>query len=129
MVRKRVNPPTVGEVTSQIAEVLNWLLENQIMLPQPDEVRDYLLHYPDTTDLLRPVCKATRRQFISDVQLSLEVYHDPEIEDEYLTLYVRQRRYDEDIMKRIKEIRAKHEKMFAGKSGWLLVTTDFRSPK
>ena len=61
-----------------------------------------------------------------NTQLSLEVYHDPEIEDEYLTLYVRQADYDEHVLSTIEDIRAGYEGELAGRSGWLLVTTDFR---
>lgn len=129
MAGKHANPPIVEDTTSQIKKVLNSLLKNRIVIPKPDEVRDYLMHYPDITGLLLPVCELTRQQFGSQVQLAIEVYHDPEIEDEYLTLYVRPKKYDADIMKRIKEIRAKHERKLVGKSGWFLVTTDFRPPR
>jgi len=99
------------------------------MVPQPAEVRDYLLRYPDMTDLLLSVCKMARERFGAPTQLSLEVYHDPEIEDEYLTLYVRQENYDEQILDKVESICAEYEKMIAGRSGWLLVTTDFQPPR
>lgn len=129
MVRKPANLTIVEDVTSQINKVLNSLLQNQIVIPQPDEVREYLIRYPDIIELLLSVCKTALKQLGKRAQLSLEVYHDPEIKDEYLTLYVRQEHYDSHIMDMIENICAKYESELVGKSGWLLVTTDFQPPE
>jgi hypothetical protein len=118
-----------ADVTSQIDTALSQLLSKGIMIPQPAEVRDYLLRYPDIIDLLMPVCKMAQERFELHTQLSLEVYHDPEIEDEYLTLYVRQENYDRQILDKIESVCAEYEKVIAGRSGWLLVTTDFQPPR
>jgi len=121
----------MGEVIEavQIEETLKHIQQDGIIIPKPAEVRDYLLRYSDLADLVLSVCQLTRQRFDSQAQLSLEVYHDPEIEDEYLTLYIRQQKYDENVMKGIKEIRANYEGMLAEKTGWFLVTTDFRPPR
>jgi len=126
---ERLHSQGSADVTSQIEKVLNWLLQNWIVIPQPAAVRDYLLHYPDMTNLLPSVCSIALEKFGMYTQLSLEVYRDPEIEDEYLTLYVRQKCYDEHIMDMIEDICAEYEGELAERSGWLLVTTDFRPPR
>jgi hypothetical protein len=118
-----------ANVTSQIEEALNKLHQDWIEIPKPAEVRDYLIRYPDLASILPFVCKVARERFGVYPELSLEVYFDPEIEDEYLTLYVRQENYDEDILSAIEDISAQYESILMGKSGWFLVTTDFRSPK
>ncbi|HWP93152.1 MAG TPA: hypothetical protein VNN20_13245 [Thermodesulfobacteriota bacterium] len=118
-----------ANVTSQIEEALNQLHQDWIEIPKPAEVRDYLIRYPDLASILPFVCKVARERFGVYPELSLEVYCDPEIEDEYLTLYVRQENYDEDILSAIEDISAQYESILMGKSGWFLVTTDFRSPK
>ncbi|MBI1927294.1 hypothetical protein HYR99_24015 [Candidatus Poribacteria bacterium] len=129
MGKKSINQKCVG-VTSQIEAVLSWLRSiESIVIPEPAAIRSYLLRYPDMTELLPPVCKLARERFGVHTQLSLEVYRDSEIEDEYLTLYVRQENYDEHILDMIESISAAYEDEVAGKSGWLLVTTDFRSPR
>ena len=120
--------PSIIEAAPQINNVLNWLLQNGIIVPHPDEVRDYLSRYQDMFDLLLSVCKKTLERFRTNTELSLEVYHDPEIEDEYLTLYVRQEDYDEHILDVIEDICAQYETERANSSGWLLVTTDFSPP-
>lgn len=116
----------IADVTSQIDTALSRISSGGIMIPQPAEVRGYLLRYPDIIDLLMSVCKIARERFEMHTQLSLEVYHDPEIDDEYPTLYVRQENYDEQILDKIESICVEYEKAIAGKSGWLLVTTDFQ---
>jgi len=121
--------PQSSTETSKIEEVLSELSLIPILIPQPAEVRSYLLSYPDIANLLPPVCEMARERFGKFVQLSLEVYHDPEIEDEYLTLYVRQEHYDEQIMDEIEEICAAYETALIDTTGWFLVTTDFRPPR
>ena len=112
-----------------IESCLSKIREIQVLIPQYNWVYDYLLGHPDMSAILLPVCKAVKEKFRNQAQLSLEVYRDPEIDDEYLTLYVRQEEYDENIMNEIKKVRASFEELLAGKSGWLLTTTDFMAPK
>lgn len=117
-----------ANLTSLIEQVLNQLRQDWIRIPNPPEVREYLLRYPDLANVLPFVCKIARERVGIHPKLYLEVYHDPEIEDEYLTLYVRQQHYDEEILDTIEDIRTQYEAYLARKSGWLLVTTDFRPP-
>jgi hypothetical protein len=115
-------------ITSQIEILLTWLRDNGVLIPQPAQVRDYLSHFIDLTRIVRSVCKLAIDQFSGTAQLSLEVYGDPEIEDTYLVLYIRQSHYTEDILKSIKDLRAEYEVDLIDTSGWFLVTTDFRPP-
>lgn len=115
-------------LTQEIEELLNWVKFNKIFIPKPSEVRNYMLKYDDMVDLTYFVCKTTREKFDYDTQLSLEVFHDPEIEDETLTLYVRQEDYEEDITKKIEELDEEYGEMLMDKTGYLLVMTDFQKP-
>lgn len=123
-----LHPQRSADGTSLIETVFNRLSSKQVTIPQPAEVSAYLLRYPDMMDILSSVCKTVSERFERQTQLSLEMYHDPEIEDEYLTLYVRQNYYDKHILDIIEDISAEYEKKLTGKSGWLIVTTDFRPP-
>jgi hypothetical protein len=67
-------------------------------------------------------------RFGSRAHLSLEVYQDPEIDDKYLTLYIRLQKYDSTVMKQIKEVRREYADMLKDASGWFLLTTDFKAP-
>jgi len=118
-----------ADVVLQIERVLNWLQQNQIVVPQPDEIRDYLLNYPDIIDVISLFCKKVRECFAISAQLSLELYRDPEIEYVYLTLYIRQQNFDADILDKIDKISAELDKVIAGKSGWLIITTDLCPPR
>jgi hypothetical protein len=99
-----------------------------INIPQPRSVQIYLLHHPDLFGLLTYASKISRHDFGAQTQLSLEIYRDIETNDEYLTLYVRQSKYDPEIMKKIKQIRRKYRDLAKGTKGRFLLTTDFRSP-
>ncbi len=113
----------------EIEETLKYIQNRYIMIPDVSDVRDYLIRYPDIITILAIACEAALERFAANAMVSLEVYHDPEIEDEYLTLYVRQQQYDADIMKKIKAVRAAYENMLVDKIGWLLLTTDFQPPR
>lgn len=125
-----VSPPLKQgtDVTSEIEAILFKLSFLEVRLGQLKEIKDYLFRFRDLIDLILPVCNAARKRFGFQAQLALEVYHDPEVEDEYLVLYVRLNKYDESVIKRIKEIRKEYEGEFAGGKGWFLLTTDFRPP-
>jgi len=132
MSRKIANTKTI-ETNSLIEELLEHLNSEQIVIPNSEEVRKYLRQYPDIIDLVGFASDETRDRFAPSIQLSLELYRDPEFEDEYLTLYVRQEKYADDIMDIIDEIRdsiisfCDHELIL--KSGDFFVTTDFNFPR
>ena len=112
-----------------IETVLNSLQPLNILIPERAAVRNYLINYPDMADLLPLVCKLARQRVGGETQLSLEVYCDHEIDDKHLSLYIRPEHYHEQILDMIRDIEAAYEDKVAGKSGWLLVTTDFADPK
>ena len=100
-----------------------------INIPQLEAVRTYLHQHPDLFRLLAYVSKISRDDFEPpQAQLSLEVYRDIETNEEYLTLYVRQSKYDPNIMKKIKQIRRKYRELTKDIKGRFLLTTDFQSP-
>ena len=112
-----------------IEELLEHLKSDQIVIPNPEEVSDYLRQYPDIIDLVEFACDETRDRFVLPTQLSLELYRDPEIDDEYLTLYIRQKEYEKNIMDKIEEIQSTYIDEIADKTGYFLLTTDFQFPK
>ena len=113
-----------ADVTSEIDATLKRLSSQQIQIPHPAQVRDYLLRYSDILDVLPSICQAVLDRFDADTCLSAEVYSD-----EYLTIYVRQTCYDENIMDIINSISEEYEEELSIGEGWLLVTTDFQPPR
>jgi hypothetical protein len=57
------------------------------------------------------------------------MYRDPEIDDRYLTLYVRLEKYDSGVPERIDAVRRQFEQKLEQVSGDFLLTTDFRPPR
>ncbi len=90
------------------------------------EVRSYLDSHADMYGVTEEICKAARREFGPEAFLTLQVYHDPEIDDEYLVLYVRLRTYGPDTMSRIRSVADAFENELCQTSGSILMTTDFR---
>jgi len=87
-----------------------------------------LLTYRELTFFVLFAANRARSRFKSAVQLSLEVYHDPEIDDQYLALYVRQEEYDDNIFDVIDGISEEYENMLSESEGWFVLTSDLHPP-
>ncbi len=119
---------TEATVSATIESLLQRLRARGIKIPRQDEVRDYLTHYPDVIEVTEKACDLTRSEFAGRAELSLELYRDPEIYDQHLILYIRQEKYDSDIMEAIERIHEGYEEDMFDLEGWLLVTTKFDRP-
>jgi hypothetical protein len=115
--------------TPDVKDVLEVLKAMHVMIPETSEVSAYLLAHSDLSSLIPPICCKLIKTFPEDAKLFLEIYRDPEIHDEYLTLYIRKNVYEKQILDCIDEAMAEFEHPLGSASGWLLVTTDFLLPK
>jgi len=117
-------------INSRIEYLLDFLSLKNIGLPDPSGINDYLIEYPGIIYFVEPVANMVTEHFDRNSQISLEVYHDPEIDDSYLVIYVRQNPYSEDIIELIDEINELIAyNLSCDVSGWVSVTTDFNFPK
>lgn len=89
-------------------------------------VRAYLRRHRNLSSLLPKIINGVRNEFGPGADLSLDVYRDPEIDDQYLTLRVSLPRYGPDTMNRIEAVSRRFERHIRPSSGYLLLTTDFR---
>jgi hypothetical protein len=96
--------------------------------PAPEEVIDYLQKHRSLYDITLYACTLTEEKFGSHAQISLELYKDPEIDDQYLTIYVRQTEYEPDIIEKIDTVCREFAPSMTGEQGYILVTTDFYPP-
>ncbi len=111
-----------------IQKLFTELKQAGVRIPKWSEVYDYLLRFPNLIDVVRRATKAALKH-LSEAQLYLELYHNPEIEDEHLVLYARFPEYEEDVMERIHQAQKEYRYLLRGKSGYLILTTDFRHPE
>jgi len=116
-------------MTPEVKDILENLKAMHVMIPESSEVSEYLLAHLDLSCLIPMICSKLIKTFSEDAKLFLEIYRDPEIHDEYLTLYIRKNEYEEMILDRIDETMSEFEPALGSASGWLLVTTDFLLPK
>src|ERR1700730_13977472 len=87
-------------ISSQTA-ISKRLAAQNILVPNQEEIAPYLDEHAPLGKLLPKICAKLRQEFGKEVELSLELYKDPEIDDRYLSLYVRLEKYDADILQRI----------------------------
>lgn len=126
---KAIRAPASSAVSWILDIVLGNFESMNILMPYKAGVRDYLIKHNDMSKVVFDACVAARRHLDLRYQLSLELYRDPEEDNEHLVLYVRQEKYDENIMDTIDKINEEFEGDLDGKSGWFLVTTDFKRPR
>lgn len=100
-----------------------------VFVPDETRVRTYLAAHPGLAHDLPRICAHVRERLGEAVELSLELYVDPEIADTYLTLYVRQHRYEPSILDAIDAVRSPFDDQSRYGDGYLLITTDFHPPK
>ena len=91
-----------------------------------DEVRSYLERHSDMYGLARELCKAVRQEFGHVASLTLHVYRDPEIDDEYISLNVRMPAYSTETVSRMRTVADGFDVELSQASGSILITTDFR---
>jgi hypothetical protein len=115
----RKEPPTI----------LKRLSPFEISVPKRTGVVAYIAEHVNLAKLLPKICRQLRQAFGREVELSLELYRDPEIDDTYLTLYVRQEKYDSAIIERIEAVSRQFNDKLEQVSGYLLLTTDFHRPR
>ena len=87
----------------------------------------YLSKHQDMCELVELVCTKALEEIEAD-ELALECYQDPEIDDSYLTLYVRCASYEGFDHNVISNFRSQFYPIEHGFTGKLLVTTDFNYP-
>jgi hypothetical protein len=116
-------------IKPEVKDLLEVLKAMQVMIPDSAEVSEYLLAHLDLSCMIPMICSKLIKAFSEDTKLFLEIYRDPEIHDEYLTLYIRKNEYEDMILDRIDEVMSEFEPALGSASGWLLVTTDFLLPK
>ncbi|WP_300332222.1 hypothetical protein [Methanocalculus sp.] len=97
-------------------------------IPNPGKVASYLRQNIGLYDVVLCACMLTEETFGNTAQIRLGIYSDPEIDDEYLTICIRQSHYDADIIDKIDSICSQYEPDLNCCKGWFVVTTDFRHP-
>jgi len=122
IVRNSINAATIESSLLFLQYYLGFRFTN------PEGVIDYLQKHRSLYDITLYACILTEEKFGSHAQISLEVYQDPEIDDHYLTIYVRQNEYEPDIIEKIDAVCKEYESAMTGEQGYILVTTDFHPP-
>ena len=103
-------------------------LPPEIVISQPEAVDGYLRAHPGLVDLIRDIGSALVEEFQGErSEIELTLYQDPEIDDRYLTLYVRVPCYEDNFMDRLRALCAPFDERRAQTEGWVLVTSDFES--
>jgi hypothetical protein len=123
--QRKLEQEATDSINMAISFLLSEIQQLGISLAKQEEIREYLVRFPDLIDVMLQVAR-TAHSYLPEAHLSLEIYHDPEVEDEHLVIYARQEQYDKTTMMRIRDVRSKYRPLLLGRKGWLILTTDFR---
>ncbi|MFO0969946.1 MAG: hypothetical protein U0793_30705 [Gemmataceae bacterium] len=118
-----------GHAFEDASRVFEEITRPGVVIRDAGEVSSYLGQHPELRKLLPSICAEVRAALGKDVELSLEVYNDPEIDDRYVTLYVRESRYEADILDRLQKISDGFNHRLEDIPGYFLLTTDFSRPR
>ncbi len=129
MASKNAKTREVAVKSADIDVLLSELAENKVYIVNEGEVLSYVNDYPETTRYIIAVVPALRKRLGNDVEISLKLYKDPEIDDRYLTIYVREDPYRDDLLDIVDETAAPYINLLDSLKSWVLVTTDFRQPE
>ena len=116
-------------IMRRIEGALAFLRQQAIVIPDPADVRRYLLSHSDLLGLVVRIGVAAHTALGTQAQLSLEVYHDPEIEADHLTFYARQGDYEPGFLRKLEDVAAPFDQEFVEASAYVILTTDFRPPR
>ena len=114
------------EVETTVEPLFERLRLNGIRIPRPAEALDYLKQFPDIIPVVNHACELTVAEFAGKATLSLEVYVDPEIDDDHLMLYVQMGGYDAANNDAIEGIFEVYAEGMIHCAGWMMVMQDFR---
>jgi hypothetical protein len=110
-------------ITFRIEGLMAWLAR-QVQLEDPDSIREYLLQFIDLLDLIPHAVWVVRKHF-PEARMVMTVYQDPEIDDRYLVLYIRLRKYDDSFIDRLEKAERDFLPLLTNKRGWIQLSTDF----
>ena len=116
-------------IVSSIETTLWSVARMGVVISDPGRVREYLVIYSDMTGMLLPMGEALMAHFRGEAQISLEVFQDPDADDEFLMFTIRRASYPENILDQIDSIVSSFEEPLSVRDGWVLITTDFSPPR
>ena len=119
------DPPFVANAERDLVLAVG----SDVVVPNQQEVEHFLAEHASLQSLLPQICERVRAEFGRDAELSLELYRDPEIDDQYLSLEVRQGHYGADIIERLDRLSEQFANELERCTGDILLTTNFRAPR
>ena len=119
---------TPSAIYGQSEEILRRLIEKRTLIENAEAVRDYFIVHAGVELQLFAAIESVCCNLGSKAECYLKVYHDPEISDEYLTLYVRNVEYPSNFMEVLDHIQEVSNAFRRESTGYVLVTTDFVTP-
>jgi hypothetical protein len=121
------NPKNKTENTffeNEKTALVNFLKSLNIKIIDKIKVFDYLDSFQDLIEPLKKICKQARALLGSDTRLALTWYRDPEINDNYLSLYFRNDQRYREISKIIPELKKFTSNIIRFSEGNILILKD-----
>lgn len=111
--------------SSALSALEDWLHQINVEVVRPEEVWDYLSRNLDTQRATRAAVVKAQALVPGRIRLHLEVYSDPEADDQYLSLLIRADDYPSTFHQLLDEVQEAVLLALPPQAGWLVVSTDF----
>jgi hypothetical protein len=122
-------PKTAQATFTQVNEVkslIEKLKSLGVAVPVEKEVGRYLSKHKDMVNVIRDITTSAQKKFKGST-LALKLFKEPEINDEYLALYVSPKEYGEQTQNLLDEILDNFSEQISNKSGWISILTSFEN--
>lgn len=115
-------------VVTKIPSFFQKMTSMGILMPDSENIFSYLLDHDQMIDFVLQACSEVFKRLGARAQLSLEFFIDPEFDDAFPILLLRQNQYEDDLLDVIKDIRNNYETKLSKLNGDFHITTDFQPP-
>ena len=123
----RQESPSISSVVMNMKNTLELVKNSGVIIQRMKMVENYLLDHIRVIPVLKQSVQIISEKLKSADQLILDLYQDPEYDDEFLVIYARQRKYNDDFIEQIEQTRKEYQYLLPNTND-IFLTTDFQPP-
>lgn len=117
-------PP--GKEATWLVRFLSRIESRSIRVEGSTSVMAYLTKHTDIVGVLERLLIDVKSAFPDEAEIAIAMYRDPEVDDEYLTVYVNKRPFDDRDLETVDDVLERFSADLTGRTGWVVVMPDFR---
>lgn len=101
---------------------------NRLSIQNIEGLSDFFVQHSDILPVFLFGCKLCTDTFGSDVELAIDIVHDPDSDFEFIEVNVRKIFYEDNFMETLESLSDKYWNKQTDKSSYFVISTDFQPP-